>query len=317
MYRIGIDIGGTNTVVGIVDDSNNILSSISFRTGAPRSAQSLCDEIDKTARKAAAAAGIRYEEIDAVGAACPGAIADGICVFANNLAFENEPLAAILSKTMGKPAILCNDANAAAFGEHTAGCGKGRSSLVMLTIGTGIGGGIVLDNRLYTGCGGLGGEMGHFIVAVDGKPCSCGSRGCIETYCSATALIESTRVAMRQSPDSLLWQEAPSPDKVNGRTAFRAAEKGDAAAQAVLERFFDFLAVGVYNIIVLFQPQVVCIGGGMSREGDRLLEPVRKRISENRLGAIIGSKTEILAARLYGDAGLIGAAALAAQRFLK
>lgn len=311
MYYLGIDIGGTNVVVGIIDESYNILASDSFKTLAPRSAESICDDIAKTAQKLAKKCNIDYNEIKAAGAASPGIISNGVCEFANNLGFKNVPLAQMLSEKLGIKTYLLNDANAAAFGEFAAGCGKGKSSLVMLTIGTGIGGGIVIDQNLFEGADGLGAEMGHFIVKADGRKCSCGTKGCLEAYCSATALIKDTKTAMEKNPDSLMWSICPDIEKVNGTTVFRAAEKGDKSAKRVLKQFIKYLSVGVYNIIVLFQPEVICIGGGMSREEENLLKPIRNFIKKNNLASLIGRNTEIRPALLFGDAGLIGAAAFA------
>ena len=180
----------------------------------------------------------------------------------------------------------------------------------MLTIGTGIGGGFVsvIDGKLSFDD--FGAEMGHFVVNSKGRKCSCGSKGCIETYCSATALIKDTKAAMRKHVDSLLWKVCPRLEDVDGKTVFKAAEMGDQTAKKLLDNFINYLAIGVYNIIVLFRPDTICIGGGMSREGEALLAPIRAKIAGNPLGSLIGKNTEIRAAELCGDAGLIGAAAL-------
>ena len=313
MYMLGIDIGGTNTVVGVVDDSFNILSSVSFKTLAPRPAEELCRDIRKAAQEAAEKAGIAYSDIKSAGADSPGVISNGICEYANNLGFVDVPLEKLISEALEMPAVLCNDGNAAAYGEYIAGCGKGKKSLAMLTIGTGIGGGFIVGDKLFAGFDDFGAEIGHFVVNANGRKCGCGTRGCIESYCSATALIKDTRRAMKKNPNSLLWEICPDISKVNGKTVFRAAEMGDRVAQNVLDNFIKYLAIGVYNIIVLFRPDVICIGGGMSREEEKLLDPVRKIIAENSLGSLIGKHTEIRAAKLYGNAGLIGAAALAAH----
>ena len=310
MYTLGIDIGGTNTVVGVVDENFNILSRVSFKTLAPRSPEALCGDIRSAAEMAAEKANIKYSEICAAGADSPGVISKGICEFANNLGFVDVPLEKMINAALGVPTVLSNDGNAAAYGEFIAGCGKGKNSLAMLTIGTGIGGGFVsvIDGKLSFDD--FGAEMGHFVVNSKGRKCSCGSRGCIETYCSATALIRDTKMAMRRNHQSLLWRVCPHPEDVDGTTVFKAAELGDATAKKLLDNFINYLSIGVYNIIVLFRPDVICIGGGMSREGETILRPIRERIAENPLGSLIGKNTEIRAAELFGDAGLIGAAAL-------
>ena len=223
MYALGIDIGGTNTVVGVVDENLNILSKVSFKTLAPRSAESLCEDISRAAREAAEKANIKYSDICAAGADSPGVISKGICEFANNLGFVDVPLEKILSRSLSVPTVLSNDGNAAAYGEFVAGCGRGKNSLAMLTIGTGIGGGFVsvIDGKLSFDD--FGAEMGHFVVNSKGRKCSCGSKGCIETYCSATALIKDTKAAMRKHVDSLLWKVCPRLEDVDGKTVFKAA----------------------------------------------------------------------------------------------
>ena len=311
MYYLGVDIGGTNVVVGLVDEEIKLIDTVSFKTNAPRSAESICDDIAKASEELAKKNNIDYNEIKAIGVDCPGVISNGVIEFANNIQFNNVPLEAMVSKRMGLPAILVNDGSCAAYGEYIAGSGRGKNSLVMLTIGTGIGGGLVLNNKVFTGATGLGAEMGHFSIAANGRKCSCGSVGCLEAYCSANALIGDTKKAMQKHPESKMWEICPDIEKVSGKTAFRAAEMGDKVAKRVLNNFIKYLSIGVYNIIVLLQPEVVCIGGGMSREGETLLAPIRKYLEKNWLASVIGKHTEIKAAELFGDAGVIGAAACA------
>ena len=314
MAYLGIDIGGTNTVVAIVDDAYRILASEQIKTAAPGGAAALCGEIAAAAEGLYARSGVPKSSIVRAGAGCPGLISDGVCHFAGNLEFSEVPLAALLSEQLELPVTLCNDADAAAFGEHVAGCGRGRQSLVMLTIGTGIGGGVVIDDKIYTGAFGFGVEVGHFVIHAGGRRCSCGGKGCLEAYCSATALIRDTRTAMLRNRSSRLWALCPSPGDVDGRAAFWAAAQGDPTAKRVLQNFTNALGIGVYNLIVLFQPDVLCIGGGMSQQEEALLAPVRDQIRAHPLGQRIGRQVEIKAAALHGDAGVIGAAAWARKQ---
>jgi len=214
----------------------------------------------------------------------------------------------MVAKLTGKPVSLKNDGNAAALGELVAGCGKGKSSLIAVTIGTGVGGGVILNNTIIEGFNGAAGEVGHIIIEAGGRPCGCGSCGCFETYCSATALIRDTKEAMAAHPESILHTLAPTPDDVNGKTAFDGMRLGDETASAVVENFISMLAVGVSSLIQLLQPEIICIGGGVAAEGDYLLLPLREKVVAKTLAGADGMRTTIVAATLGNDAGIIGAA---------
>lgn len=308
-YYIGIDIGGTNIAAGILDGNYNILKKRSVKTLSPRSAESICDDIAVMCRKLCEDANVPYESIRGIGAACPGIIKDGTVCFASNLKFENVPLKALLEERCGKKCAVCNDANAAALAEYAAGSGKGYRSLVAVTIGTGVGGGIVLDGRIWEGFNGAGAEIGHIVTVPGGRICSCGNRGCLETYCSATALINDTKEAMINDPTSKLWEICKSTDDVNGQSAYLAAGLGDATAKKVINKFIRYLSIGVANIITLLQPEVVCIGGGMSAEGETLIAPLSELVSQSGVIKSLSKKTKITAAVLLNDAGIVGAAA--------
>ncbi len=309
-YRIGIDLGGTNIAAGILDDSLSLIAKASVPTKAPRPAEEVCrDMADLCRRLCREAGGLSPEEdILSVGIGSPGIISGGVVLRADNLGFRNAPLVLLMSRLLGKPVTLRNDGNAAAYGELVAGCGQGCRSLVAVTLGTGVGGGIVLDGRILEGCAGGAGEVGHIITHAGGRRCACGKRGCLEAYCSATALIGSTIRAMENNPDSLLWEAARSTSLVNGKTAFDAMRLGDPVASAVVEEFILDLATGVSNLINLLQPEILCIGGGISREGETLLAPLRAKTA-GLLCAPENSATRIVAASLGNDAGIIGAAA--------
>ncbi len=309
-YYIGVDIGGTNIAAGIVDEAFDIKCKASIKTNAPRSAESICDDIAALCRKLCDDSGISFDDIEGIGAASPGIIKDGVVVMASNLKFDNVPLEQMLIERTGKKCAVCNDANAAALAEYAAGAGKGYHSLVAVTIGTGVGGGIVLNGKIWEGFNGAGAEIGHIVTVPGGRVCTCGNRGCLETYCSATALINDTKEAMLNNPDSKLWEICNhNTDNVNGKSAYDAAEMGDEVAQNVIKRFVKYLSIGVANIITLLQPEVVCIGGGMSAEGETLIAPLDKLVKENCVIKSLAKRPKIRAAGLFNDAGIVGAAA--------
>lgn len=308
-YTIGVDIGGTNIVVGIIDESYNVVTKESFKTNAPRSAEEICDDIVSSYKHLAQKAGISLDEIEEIGIACPGIIKDGVVVSATNLKFTDTPLKSITEKKTGLRCEVCNDANAVALAEYIVSDDEDIHSLVAVTIGTGIGGGIVIDGKIIDGFNGAGAELGHITVEKDGRSCACGSKGCLETYCSASALVKETKKAMIDHPDSKLWEICSDINDVDGKTVFRAAELGDKVSQEVLDTFLNYLSIGVINMITLLQPEVLCIGGGMSKEKDALIEPLKKLVIENSLTKNLAEKTTIKTAVLFNDAGLVGAAA--------
>ena len=311
MHYLGIDLGGTNVAAAVVDGEGTILGKVSLPT--PRTgAEDVADQMAAAARAAAEQAGITLEQVESVGIGSPGTIepAEGLIKFWSNLDFENVPLTALMAERLNKPIYLENDANAAALGEYAAGAGKGSQSMVAITLGTGVGGGAVLGGKLYTGFNYAGMEVGHFVIEHDGRPCTCGRKGCFEAYCSATALIKRTREVMEKNPDSMLWQLADSRDKVNGRTPFAAAAQGDAAAGKVIDEYVDYLGCGVASLVNIFQPEVFCIGGGPSAQGETLMAPVRYILNREDYARNSVHRTRLVRAALGNDAGIIGAALL-------
>ena len=310
-YSVGVDIGGTNVAVGIVNTEGlELIGKKSFRTLAPRAASEICCEIVETVRALADELKISLEEVGKIGVATPGVVKDNVVAMAYNLGWDGEPLGSMLSELTGKPVYVANDANVAAYAEAVAGAGKGAESLVAVTLGTGVGGGIICDGKIWEGFNGFAAELGHITVEKDGRACACGHRGCLEAYCSATALIKDTKLAMENDKNSLMWTLASGNlDAVNGRTAFSAAKRGDKTAMAVVDSFIDYLATGVASAINLIQPEVVCIGGGISGEGDALLVPLNKKLEELAFGTK-DRKTKVTVANFKNDAGIIGAALL-------
>ncbi len=311
MYKLGIDLGGTNIVASVVDNDYNILSTAKRKTNCPRPAEEIVDDMAAVALEAIELAGVKKEEIEAAGVGAPGAInpVDGVITYANNLGFRDVRMAEMLKERTGFDFYLENDANAAAYGEFIAGAGKGTKNFVMITLGTGVGGGVIIDGKIYSGSNYAGAELGHTVVAIDGEMCTCGRQGCWEAYASATALIRQTKQAMIRYADSIMWQLCDNDiNKVSGITAFDAMRKGDAAGKLVVDKYIQYIAVGIANNINIFQPEIICIGGGVSKEGDNLITPIVEYVNGDNYARFLPEKAEIKTAELGNDAGIIGAA---------
>ena len=312
MYRIGIDLGGTNIVAGVVDDEFRIVATAKCKTRIPRPAEEIVVDMARMAKEAVQNAGLTMADIAYVGVGSPGTCnADtGIVEYSNNLQFEKLPLRDMLGGMLDKAVYIENDANAAALGEALAGAAKGAQSCVCITLGTGVGGGIIIDGKIYGGFNFAGAELGHTVIMVDGELCTCGRFGCWEAYASATALINQTRRAMVNHPDSAMWSIAEDLDKVNGRTAFDGMRAGDAVAAQVVDTYIKYIATGLINVINIFQPEGLCIGGGICKEGDTLLKPLAAHIERERYSKYSSHQTRLCVATLGNDAGIIGAAFL-------
>ncbi|MBQ6420628.1 MAG: ROK family protein [Clostridia bacterium] len=314
MYRIGVDLGGTNIVVGVINENNQIIAKASRRTNAPRAAEGIFDDIAAAISDAMATASITKEDVISVGVGTPGSVNKEaeLIEFANNLGFDNVPAYRMLRERTGfEKVYFDNDANCAALGEAVAGCGRGVKDFVMITLGTGVGSGIIANGKLVTGVNYAAGEMGHTVIEFGGVQCNCGRRGCWEQYSSATAVVRQTKDAMRLHPDSLMWDLVNNDfSAVTGRTAFDAARKGDAAAQAVVDKYEAYLACGISNIVNIFQPDMLAVGGGIGNEKEYLLAPVRKILYSERYSIHAKKQTQLVAATLGNDAGVIGAALL-------
>lgn len=313
MLYIGIDLGGTNIAVGLVNEEGKILARKSVPTRAERAAEEIIATMAEAAKGLLTEAGVDESEIASVGVGSPGAVdrEAGIVVSACNLHFRNTPLGEMLGRYFQCPVYVENDANCAAWAEAEAGAAKGTRDSLMLTLGTGVGGGIVIGGRLYGGCNNYGGEFGHMIIADGGELCGCGMRGCLEAYSSATALIRDAQRAADEHPESLLGAIAERTGGFDGKTVFEAVKQGDATARCVLNEYIRHLGLGVINLIRIFQPQVLVIGGGVAQAGEALLAPLREQVN-----GIYGSyvtpekRTKIKAAALGNDAGIVGAALL-------
>ncbi len=313
MYYLGIDLGGTNIAAAVVDEKYNIIGKGRVKTNAPRPAEEIADDMFAAGMSAINDAKLNLEDIFEVGVGTPGSVntKDGVVGYSANLQFYNTPLKEMLEARFGRSVYLENDANAAAFGELLAGAGKGADHFVAVTLGTGVGGGVISDNKILSGFNFAGGELGHMVIVKDGEPCSCGRNGCWEAYASATALIRQTKAAMKLDEGSKMWELANNDiNNVSGRTAFDGMRAGDETAKKVVKEFCDYVACGLTNIINIFQPEIICIGGGISKEGETLVAPIREYVYKECFGKDTATKTVIKAAQLGNDAGIIGAAML-------
>lgn len=314
--RIGIDFGGTNIAVGIVDENYRILYKTSAPTRLGRPVDEMVLDMAKLCLECAAKVGVSLEEVASVGIASPGVINSetGEVEYYCNMDLYNYPLAERLRAALnGYDRIFAgNDANAAALGEAVAGAAKGASTAVMITLGTGVGGGVILDGKIYDGFNFSAAELGHVVIKAGGRPCPCGRKGCFEQYSSASALIRDTKEAMEAHPESALWKIAPTLECVNGKTAFDGMRMGDATATAVVDSYISDLALGLTNMVNIFQPEVLCIGGGICGEGETLRAPLEKLVMAEQYAKTTPKKTRLVIAALGNDAGIVGAAALGA-----
>lgn len=317
MYYIGIDLGGTNIAAGIVDDKFNIVKKGSVPTGAEREGKLVIKDMAELCAKLVDEAGLSFDDIEYAGIASPGTVnpETGYIEYANNLNFKDFPIADILKSYIPiKRVLVENDANAAAKGEAVAGAAKGVSDAVMITLGTGVGGGIIIDGKVYSGFNHAGGELGHTVIEYNGRKCSCGRKGCWEAYSSATGLINMTREKIdsckAEGRATLMSELVEKEGKVSGKTAFAAMKQGDKAGAEVVDMYTSYLACGITNMINTFMPEILVIGGGVCNEGDNLLKPLNEKIAGETYGANASTRTTIKTAVLGNDAGIIGAAVL-------
>jgi glucokinase len=312
MYYAGVDIGGTTIKAGIVDESGNVSIKSSISPHKSFDPYVITDDIAAQIKSLCASAGINPQDIAGIGVGVPGVVnsTDGVVEYNNNLNWKRFPLAAELSLRTGVKVKISNDANVAALGEARFGAGKNYRDSVLLTLGTGVGGGVVIDGKLFEGFGGFGAELGHMVIRAGGRRCTCGRRGCLEAYASATALISDTKRAMEKNKDSAMWDYSPALENVSGLTAFECAKKGDKTAQIVVDDYIEALGEGIVNIINVFRPQVIMLGGGVSGQGEYIVKPLKKIAKENSYGGELIPISDITIATRGGDAGIIGAASL-------
>ena len=318
MYYIGVDLGGTNIAAGIVNSEFQIVKKGSVPTNvAGRTAEEIIKEMGALCDSLVKDAGLTFDDIEYVGIASPGAVdpVRGVVNYANNLPFSRFPIADTLKKFIPvKKVLVENDANAAAKGEAVAGAAKGVGDVVMITLGTGVGGGIIIDHKVYSGFNYAGAELGHIVIEYNGRQCSCGRKGCWEAYSSATGLINMTKEKLAECEakgiPTLMTDFVKEEGKVSGKTAFAAMKKGDAPAKEVVDMYIGYLGCGLSNIINIFQPEILVIGGGICNEKHYLTDPLEKIIKEETYGNEAIKPTTLKIAELGNDAGIIGAAVL-------
>ncbi len=314
MYYLGIDLGGMSIKAGVCDDSGKILVKDTCVTVRDEDGDRIINDMANLCLKVIKDAGLSVSDIEYAGVASPGS-ADcekGTIIYASTLPFLNYPIAEKLSERTGiKKIYVENDANAAAKGEATYGAAKGYNNSLFITIGTGVGGGIIIDGKVYSGFNFSGAELGHMVIVKDGEDCSCGRKGCMECYASATGLIKLTKQRMQENKNSVMWDICEGNlDNVNGKTAFDAQRAGDECGISVVKEYIEYLGCGIVNFINIFQPEVLSIGGGICKEGETLLAPLREIIAREQYSRYSDKQTILKIAELGNDAGIIGAASL-------
>ena len=312
MYRIGIDLGGTTIAVGIVDEANCIVASATTPTRASLGPEQVADDIVQCIMNGLTLSGIEPEECLGIGIGSPGTCdcAAGIVRNAHNLGWENVPVCEMLRSRLNLPVYLANDADCAALGELTAGAAQGRCSALLITLGTGVGGGFVADGSIWSGHRGLGGEFGHMCICMDGALCTCGEHGCWEAYASASALVKQAAAAAESHPESVLNQCAP----LDGKAIYAAASAGDPAAVAVTENYARYVAIGLVNLVNALYPEIILLSGGIAGAGSALLNPVQDYVNQHFFQRGTAILPEIQIAACGDKAGVIGAAALVRMR---
>ncbi len=313
MYYIGIDLGGTNIAVGLVDGSGKIIHKDSIPTRREREYQEILKDMAILSNKVIKDAGVAIEDVKSIGIGSPGTPNNekGILVYTNNLNFKNVPMRKEIQQYINLPVYIENDANCAALAESVAGAAKEVEHSVTITLGTGVGGGVVINNKIYSGFNFAASELGHLIIQIEGEPCTCGRNGCFEAYASATALIRQTKEAIIANPECLINKLVDgNMDKVDAKVAFDAAKQGDATGKKVVDQYIKYLAEGITNVINAFMPEILVIGGGVCKEGEYLLKPLRELVGKGVYCKEGVPQTEIRVAQMGNDAGIIGAAML-------
>jgi glucokinase len=315
MKIIGVDIGGTSIKSALVDEQGQLLVRFSLGINPTKSGEEILHDLGELINKTLLVNHLTAKDVFGIGIGCPGSINSktGVCDYSNNLHWENLPVVSIIEKETGISAKVANDANAAILGEVRFGVAKRFHNVVLLTLGTGVGGGLYLNDQLYEGNESKGAELGHSLLVMDGRPCSCGRSGCLEAYASVTALVKDTIDAMEKDFKSSMWTYVGGDIRhVNGLTAFECAKKGDATAQKVVDQYIHFLGEGCLNFINIFRPDAIVLGGGLSGQKEALTKPLEAYIASHAFGfgGSFSPKAEILVSNLGNDAGILGAAAL-------
>lgn len=314
MMRIGVDIGGMSIKLGLVNEKYEIVGRKVIETHRDtQTAEEIIGRMAQAAEELLKENGLGMEDCEGIGVACPGTSdpATGVVLYSNNIEWKNVEILKLLRHKLPVPMALANDADAAALGEVLDGAAKGKSSAVLLTLGTGVGGGVVIDRKVFLGPLKGGCEPGHMVIVKNGKKCTCGRRGCFETYASATALMEEAREAAAKNPDSLMNRYSEGdPLKINGKIIFDAQKQKDPAAVEVVDAYEENLSIGIANLINIFRPEVFILGGGVSAQKEYLTDALQEKVKPMCFGADLGEIPPIVTSKLGNDAGIIGAAYL-------
>ena len=313
---IGIDLGGTAVKIGIVDEAYGLLAQTSIPSGAERPYEQVIADMGMAAAALLQENGWQTEDCLGVGAGCPGTVdsRNGIVLYSNNIRWDNVPAAAELQRYLPVPVYLDNDANCAALGEVTKGAAKGYRNVVFLTLGTGVGGGIVIDGRIFTGGHPGGAELGHIRNGSENRRCTCGRSDCLDTYASATALISDTKKLAARYPQSVIWELCGhEPERIDAKMPFDAAQTGDVCGRVLVERYIRHLADGITDLANIFRPDRIVIGGGVCAQGNNLTDPLNKYLQANCFAASTAYVPQVVTAQNGNSAGIIGAASLVRQ----
>lgn len=310
MYYAGVDIGGKNTKMGIVDDFGNVVSSMTYRTEKERGYDAILLDMISNINSLCMEAGFDLKELSGIGIGVPGIVNSraGLVMSCANLNWKGVDLAGDVKNLTGKVCKVCNDANCAALGEQRFGSGKNFKNLVFITLGTGVGSGIILDGKLFEGLGCAGAEAGHMGIQIDGGKCACGNKGCWEEFISAKAFVEQTKVAIEHNPNSLLAEICK--DGISGKSAFIAAREGDSVAKNVVDKYIGYVTYGLIGLTNILHPQAFILGGGIANEGAELILPVKSMLNEYIDNNGFYPYVDVVGASLGNDAGYMGAAAL-------
>lgn len=309
---IGVDIGGTSIKIGLVDENGVILDKFTYLVDNQDNQEDMIDELAKKLLCFFDLNKLDMKEIGGIGIGCPGSINSetGVCDYSNNLRWNNLKIVDILKKYINLPIKISNDANAAVLGEYRFGVGKGYKNMIMLTLGTGVGGGIIINGNLYEGEDGKGAELGHSVIELNGRECTCGRKGCIEAYASVSALIKDARNIVKEHKESILYSDL---DTLNGQIIFDAVEKGDCIANEIIDKYCYYLSEAILNYCNIFRPQIFVLGGGISAKEDILFKRIIPYLEKEHYGFSNSPKVELKCAKLGNDAGIIGAASLVIQ----
>lgn len=312
-YFLGLDVGGTNLAAGVVDEEYHLISKLAMPTGAGRKTEEIVEDMERLSRMVIEKSGVSIHEFETWGIGMPSYVnpKTGLLVHANCFGWKNMPIYSYLENRLPMKVMIENDANCAALGETLAGAARWEDNVIMLTLGTGVGGGIIMDRKIYCGADFMGAELGHAKLVYGGIPCTCGQKGCVESYCSATALIRQTREAALKNRSSLLWDLCEGNlSQIEGKTLFEAVKQKDPSAGKVLNQYVEYLSSALSTYIVLFRPDKIILGGGIAEAGELLLAPLRERLVPNTFAGTEIGVPEVVKAELGNDAGIIGAAFL-------